>query len=232
LIFILTVEVEYYYHEEFDRVEVNHGPMTAAEKERRRVQLAAEAVPEDRRTEMITSPSGSNDHAEHDNVAVAVSGDWIVDSFINENNAYVVFVDDEKTVQSCTCFYFKRNQSNCKHMHLLCIQVSEFSLPVFTPLNRLPLFTEDAAAASGSSLIESEVPASPISSPPPISALLNRTSDYISMMYHIRNDITSMTYMDHEEAKSALEEGEKYFRKLQDLRDKYSSHFRTLNTQR
>ncbi|KAI8094155.1 hypothetical protein BDF21DRAFT_330457 [Thamnidium elegans] len=37
LIFILTIEVEYFYEEEFDRVEVNHGPMTATE-----------AVPEDR----------------------------------------------------------------------------------------------------------------------------------------------------------------------------------------
>lgn len=44
LIFVLTNEVEYYYQEEFDRVEVNHGTMTAAEKEKRRVQLAAEAV--------------------------------------------------------------------------------------------------------------------------------------------------------------------------------------------
>ncbi|KAG2228684.1 hypothetical protein INT48_005377 [Thamnidium elegans] len=70
LIFILTVEVEYFY-EEFDRVE----------------------------SEMITSPSGSNDHVDFDNVAVADSGNWIIDSFIDDNSAYVVFVDDDVSCQ-------------------------------------------------------------------------------------------------------------------------------------
>jgi hypothetical protein len=237
LIFVLSVEVEYFYHEEFDRVEVNHGPMTPAEKERRRVRLAAEAVPEDRRIEMITGPSGSNEHADFDNVAVSVSGDWIVDSFIDENGAYVVSVDEDKTVKSCTCYYFRKNQSNCKHMHLLCLQVSEFSLCTIASLNSLPLLAEDTAVASSSNLAESDIPASSAPIPslaqaPSLSAILSRSSDCISMMYHARNDLLSMTYMDYEEGQRALENLESSLRMIQGLKDKYSSHFRTLNTQR
>lgn len=185
-----------------------------------------------RRSEMITSLSGSNDHVEYDNVTVADSGDWFVESFINENSAYVVFVDEDKVVQSCTCFYFKRNQSNCKHMHLLCIQVNEFSLPTFAPLNRLPLLIEDTTVASGSNLFESDIPASSSPPLPSTSSLLSRASDYISMMYHIRNDLISMSYIDTEEAENILEQCEKSFRMIQEVKDKYSSHFRTLSTQR
>lgn len=181
---------------------------------------------------MITSLSGSNDHVEYDNVTVADSGDWFVESFINENSAYVVFVDEDKVVQSCTCFYFKRNQSNCKHMHLLCIQVNEFSLPTFAPLNRLPLLIEDTTVASGSNLFESDIPASSSPPLPSTSSLLSRASDYISMMYHIRNDLISMSYIDTEEAENILEQCEKSFRMIQEVKDKYSSHFRTLSTQR
>lgn len=41
-------------------------PMT---EERRRVQLAAEAVFDQRRTEMITSPSGSSEHIDINNAS-------------------------------------------------------------------------------------------------------------------------------------------------------------------
>ncbi|KAI8972666.1 hypothetical protein BDB01DRAFT_884033 [Pilobolus umbonatus] len=62
LILILTEEVEYYYREDYGCVEVNHGPMTAAERERRRVQIAAESIPVERLVEMIASPFGSSEH--------------------------------------------------------------------------------------------------------------------------------------------------------------------------
>ena len=172
LIFILTDEVEYYYREEYDRVEVNHGPMTAAEREKRRVRLAAEAVPANRRAEMIVSPSGVTSFDDDEDEVMAEAGDWMVDSFVDEDNAYYVSVDEDNAVNACSCYYFGRNQRACKHMQLLCLHVSVFSLPSPTPMNIFPLSVQNAATASSSNTDESgeyAIPTAPpsLSSPSP-----------------------------------------------------------------
>ena len=41
-----------------------------------------------------------------------------------------------------------------------------------------------------------------------------------------------MSYMNDEQAQRILEKYENAFRELQSLKDEFSSHFRTLNTQR
>lgn len=232
LIFILTAEVEYYYREEYDRVQVNHGPMTAAEKERRRVQLAAEAVPVEKRAEMITSPSGSTEHVDYDNVAIAEVGNWIVESFVSEDNLYVIPVDENHEVRSCSCFYFRRHQRACKHMHLLCLHVSEFSLVTVVPLNVSSLPLDDATVASSSRVDTSDETVSSTTTTATTLSLLRRAVDYENIMHHNNNDLLTMTYIDNEEAQELLKKYEDAFRQLQQLKDKYSSHFRTLSTQR
>ncbi|KAI9472269.1 MAG: hypothetical protein EXX96DRAFT_456859, partial [Benjaminiella poitrasii] len=75
-----------------------------------------------------------------------------VDSFVDENNSYVIFVDNNSTIQTCTCFYYHRNQRPCKHMYLLSLQVSKFELVCTNQTSSaLPLFMESTPSLESDS---------------------------------------------------------------------------------
>ena len=64
---------------------------------------------------------------EYRNVEIAESGNWIIEPFNDENNSYLVAIDDCKMIE-CSCYYYKRHQRSCKHLYLLDIHVNEFSI--------------------------------------------------------------------------------------------------------
>lgn len=62
--------------------------------------------------------------------------------------------------------------------------------------------------------------------------LLRRAADTACTIRHSNADLISMrNYTENEEANGLLLAYAEAFSKLQSLKDKYSSHFRTLNTQ-
>ncbi|CEG78666.1 hypothetical protein RMATCC62417_13241 [Rhizopus microsporus] len=63
--------------------------------------------------------------------------------------------------------------------------------------------------------------------------MLRRAADIACTICHSNEDLISMkSYIENEEANGLLLAYEEAFSKLQSLKDKYSSHFRTLDTQR
>ena len=111
-------------------------------------------------------------------------------------------------------------------------------------MNIFPLSVQDAATASSSNPDESGeygIPTSPSSPPTPsptptasLSALssLRRFVDCAAIVHHAAADLQTMSYMEDNEAEDLLQIMEAAVRKVQELQEKYSSHLKTINTQR
>ncbi|OAD68589.1 hypothetical protein PHYBLDRAFT_63502 [Phycomyces blakesleeanus NRRL 1555(-)] len=112
LVFILVYDVEYYLSQEYNRVISNNGAMSAFTRKQRIRKIEAEEVDDDEREARIVAPNSVD------------SRQWQVQSFVDQNTAYVVEVSDTNTIISCTCFDFKRRYRPCKHMYLLKMHTS------------------------------------------------------------------------------------------------------------
>lgn len=219
LVYILTVEVEYDLEREKQRILENTGAMTRAQRERRRVEIAAEQITPERRNVMIAGPSGerANDVDSDDTHA---TGSYTIESFTTEDTVYSVSVDSNRIIQSCTCYYFRRNQKACKHMHLLKIHVSDFRLLQALDATFSDTTVQNSNGNDGieeSSLIDYE---------------LSQTNEIISTLYHNRRDLLSTkdstTLEDAQLLKQNLKDALTSF---QNYMDKYNN-LRRMNTQR
>ncbi|OAD79041.1 hypothetical protein PHYBLDRAFT_62194 [Phycomyces blakesleeanus NRRL 1555(-)] len=122
LIFIWIHDVEYYLTQEYERVMSNNGAMSSFTRQQRIREMEAEEVDDDARETMIVASVS------------AENSSWQVQSFVDENTAYVVEVTD-RLIMKYTCFDFERRQKPCKHMYLLKMHTA-FSLHFSTtPLN-------------------------------------------------------------------------------------------------
>ncbi|OAD73099.1 hypothetical protein PHYBLDRAFT_146412 [Phycomyces blakesleeanus NRRL 1555(-)] len=100
----------------------NNGTMSSFTRQQRIREMEAEEVNDDARETMIVASVSAEDSS------------WQVQSFVDENTAYVVEVTD-RLIMKCTCFDFERRQKPCKHMYLLKMHTA-FSLHFSTtPLN-------------------------------------------------------------------------------------------------
>ncbi|KAG1049846.1 hypothetical protein G6F43_007851 [Rhizopus delemar] len=74
------------------------------ESRRRQREMVADIIPEDRMIEMISKDGDTQ---------------YTVESFNQENILYVVKINEDGKIASCSCCYFKFNSAVCKHMYLL-----------------------------------------------------------------------------------------------------------------
>jgi hypothetical protein len=164
---------------------------------------------------------------EEENVEIVEYGNWIVESFNDENNSYIVAVDDCKVIE-CSCYCYRRHQRPCKHPYLLDIHVNEFSiLRNSTGINMLTHQTQDAPPLPSSSQTNSGQ-----SDMTSTERIPRRAADIACTIHHSNENLISMkNYIENEKANDLLLAYDEAFSKLQSLKDKYSSHFRTLNTQ-
>ncbi|OAD74577.1 hypothetical protein PHYBLDRAFT_167981 [Phycomyces blakesleeanus NRRL 1555(-)] len=118
LVFILVHDVEYYLSQEYDRVMSNNGAKSAFTREQRIHEMEAEEVDDDEREAIIVAPDSVD------------SRQCQIQSFVDQNTAYVVEVSDTNTIISCTCFDFKRRYRPCKHIdfNFYEIQLSKIAL--------------------------------------------------------------------------------------------------------
>ncbi|ORE07762.1 hypothetical protein BCV72DRAFT_304386 [Rhizopus microsporus var. microsporus] len=135
-------------------------------------------------------------------------------------------VDDCKSIE-CSYYYYRRHQQPCKRIYLLDIHVNEFSiLRNSTGIKVLTCQTQDAPSLPSSSQMnsgQSDMTSS--------ERTLRRTADTACTIRHSNEDpISIKSYIENIEANGLLLAYEKAFSKLQSLKDKYSFHFRTLNT--
>ncbi|OAD74566.1 hypothetical protein PHYBLDRAFT_145003 [Phycomyces blakesleeanus NRRL 1555(-)] len=97
LIFILTNEVEFYFKEESIRINMCSGPMTAAQRQQRKIEMSAEAVPAYMHANMIVSPSKamSLNATLDDTDDILEDRFWFINSFTKDGITYQVeFVND------------------------------------------------------------------------------------------------------------------------------------------
>ncbi|KAG1519297.1 hypothetical protein G6F52_008755 [Rhizopus delemar] len=104
LIFILVNEVENDMKLEEARVSSEVGRMGPETRNRRKREMIAAAIPDDRMKEMITKESETT---------------YNVESFSQEDIMYTVQINEAGNIASCSCCYFKFNSRACKHMFLL-----------------------------------------------------------------------------------------------------------------
>ncbi|OAD72400.1 hypothetical protein PHYBLDRAFT_65555 [Phycomyces blakesleeanus NRRL 1555(-)] len=122
LVFILVHDAEYYLTQEYKRVMSNNRAMSSFTRQQRIREIEAEEVDDDARETMIVASVSAEDSS------------WQVQSFVDENTAYVVEVTD-RLIMKCTCFDFERRQKLCNYMYLLKMHTA-FSLHFSTtPLN-------------------------------------------------------------------------------------------------
>jgi hypothetical protein len=104
LIFILVNEVENDMKLEEARVSSEVGRMGPETRNRRKREMIAAAIPDDRMKEMITKESETT---------------YNIESFREEDIMYAVQINEAGNIASCSCCYFKFNSRACKHMFLL-----------------------------------------------------------------------------------------------------------------
>ncbi|KAG1450582.1 hypothetical protein G6F46_001680 [Rhizopus delemar] len=80
------------------------GRMGPELRRRRQREMVADSIPEDRMIEMISKDSDIQ---------------YTVESFNQENIVYVVKINEDGKIASCSCSYFKFNSAVCKYMYLL-----------------------------------------------------------------------------------------------------------------
>jgi signal recognition particle GTPase len=66
--------------------------------------MVADSIPEDRMIEMISKDGDTQ---------------YTVESFNQETILYIVKINEDGKIVSCSCCYFKFNSAVCKHMYLL-----------------------------------------------------------------------------------------------------------------
>ncbi|OAD75964.1 hypothetical protein PHYBLDRAFT_59492 [Phycomyces blakesleeanus NRRL 1555(-)] len=126
LVFVLVHDVEYYLTQEYEHVMSNNGPMSSFTRQQRIREMEAKEVDDDDRKMMIVASGTAEDV------------NWQVQSFVNENTAYVVQVEKPNLIISCTCFDYQRRYKPCKHMYLLKMHTNRslyFSPPSVTSTN-------------------------------------------------------------------------------------------------
>lgn len=238
LVYILTDDVEFYYKGEARRVITGSGPATKSQKQQRRIEMTAEAIPGHMRENMIISPTKStmSDQDEgYDDPDFAEDGAWLVDSFTEENVMYKVEVANN-VVRQCSCYSWIRYQNPCKHMHLLRLHIADFSFDCsYTGL----LVSLDLCAADNNEAqqLANERDAEPISSNISTSASaisdrerilqnFSRAADISVTTRHSNEYLMSMSrYATLEESETLLSAYTAVMKAFQDLKAKYESHF-------
>ncbi|KAG1514525.1 hypothetical protein G6F53_003602 [Rhizopus delemar] len=104
LVFILTNDVESDLKLDVERICFEVGRMGPELRRRRQREMVADSIPEDRMIEMISKDGDTQ---------------YTVESFNQENILYVVKINEDGKIASCSCSCFNFNSAVCKHMYLL-----------------------------------------------------------------------------------------------------------------
>lgn len=105
LVYILSNDVESDMKTEVRRIDSEAGRMGPELRLRRKREIAAGSIPNDRLNEMINQVDENQ---------------YNVESFTQEDIMYSVLIGSESgRISSCSCSYFKFNHRVCKHMFLL-----------------------------------------------------------------------------------------------------------------
>jgi hypothetical protein len=104
LVYILTNDVENDMKNEELRINSEIGRMGPETREKRKREMVAAGIPDDRMQEMISQENATA---------------YNVESFSQEDIMYTVQINDSGKIASCSCCYFKLKSSACKHMYLL-----------------------------------------------------------------------------------------------------------------
>jgi hypothetical protein len=104
LAFILKNDVENDLKLDVERIYSEVGRMGPELRRRRQREMITDSTPEDRMIEMISKDGDTH---------------YTVESFNQENILYVIKINEDGKITSCSCCYFKFNSAVCKHMYLL-----------------------------------------------------------------------------------------------------------------
>ncbi|KAL0097099.1 hypothetical protein J3Q64DRAFT_1711395 [Phycomyces blakesleeanus] len=114
------------------------SPMTAAQRQQRKIEMSAEAVPAYMHANMIVSLSKamSLNVTLDDTNNILEDGVWFIDSFTEDDIIYQVEVNNN-VLLFCMCYFWARYMKPCKHMHLLRIHMSGFAFLSVPPANNV-----------------------------------------------------------------------------------------------
>ncbi|KAG1608501.1 hypothetical protein G6F46_011501 [Rhizopus delemar] len=104
LVFIPTNDVESDLKLDVERICSEVGRMGPDLRRRRQREMVADSIPKDRMIEIISKDGDTQ---------------YTVESFNQENILYVVKINEDGKIASCSCSYFNFNSAVCKHMYLL-----------------------------------------------------------------------------------------------------------------
>ncbi|KAG1048415.1 hypothetical protein G6F43_009191 [Rhizopus delemar] len=218
LVFVLVNDIEYYFSQEFERAVQGNGAMSPFFKQQKLHVLEAEEVDEEDRSDVATGP-----------ITLENSGNsrYMVCSFVEGASVnYSIEVTEDNLIMFCTCYDFEKRCQPCKHMYLLKLHTN-FSLRFLsstTPI--LPNTTvQDTSHNNSSETVSTSV--------------VNRKKeiakycmDISSTLKYANSDLLRLsTYMTEEEATIMHEKYKHALQFVQQMKDKYQTHFRKSNTQ-
>ncbi|OAD68351.1 hypothetical protein PHYBLDRAFT_68897 [Phycomyces blakesleeanus NRRL 1555(-)] len=216
LIFILTNEVEFYFKEESIRINMHSGPMTTAQRQQRKIEMSADAVPAYMHANIIVSPSKamSLNTTLDDTDDILEDGFWFIDLFTEDGITYQVEVNNN-VILSCTCYAWARYIKPCKHMYLLCIHMSDFAFLSMLSANNVQSIT-----ISGKQFINDSTMS------------IDGTMESTEYRHNEQDLYQLIQYATEEEAEVIRAAYAAPIKAFQEIKSKYEAHFRTLNTQR
>ncbi|OAD70939.1 hypothetical protein PHYBLDRAFT_148157 [Phycomyces blakesleeanus NRRL 1555(-)] len=208
--------LKFYFKEESIRINMRSGPMTAAQRQKRKIEMSAEAVPAYMHANMIVSPSKamSLNATLDDTDDILEDGFWFINSFTKDSITYQVEVNNN-VILSCTCYSWARYMKPCKHMHLLRIHMSGFAFLSVAPANNvLPITIFGEQFVNDNTM------------------LIDGTRESTGRRHNEQDLYQLMQYATEEEAEVIRAAYAAPIKTFQEIKAKYEAHFRTLNTQR
>ncbi|KAL0084334.1 hypothetical protein J3Q64DRAFT_1699702 [Phycomyces blakesleeanus] len=205
--------------------------MTAAQRQQRKIEISAEAVPAYMCANIIVSPSKamSLNATLDDTDDILEDGFWFINSFTKDSITYQVEVNSN-VILSCMCYSWARYMKPCKHMHLLCIHMSGFAFLSVAPVNNvLPITISGEQFINDNTMLMDDTRES-TGRGYAIEAFEYAKNCLLTTRHNEQDLYQLMQYATEEEAEVIRAAYAAPIKAFQEIKAKYEAHFRTLNT--
>ncbi|OAD66355.1 hypothetical protein PHYBLDRAFT_152428 [Phycomyces blakesleeanus NRRL 1555(-)] len=209
------------------------GPMTAAQRQQRNIEMSTEAVPAYMRANMIVSPSKAMSlNATLDDTDDILEDElWFINSFTKDGITYQVEVNNN-VILSCMCYSWARYMKPCKHIHLLRIHMSGFAFLSVAPANNVLPITISGEQFVNYNTMSIDGTTESTGRGYSIEAFEYVKNCSLTTGHNEQDLYQLMQYATEEEAEVIRAAYAAPIKAFQEIKAKYEAHFRTLNTQR
>ncbi|OAD68713.1 hypothetical protein PHYBLDRAFT_150306 [Phycomyces blakesleeanus NRRL 1555(-)] len=223
---------KFYFKEESIRVNMCSSPMTAAQRQQRKIEMSAEAVPAYMHANMIVSLSKamSLNVTLDDTNNILEDGVWFIDSFTEDDIIYQVEVNNN-VLLFCMCYFWARYMKPCKHMHLLRIHMSGFAFLSVPPANNVLSITISGEQFVKDSTMSIDGTTESTRRGYDIEAFEYAKNCLLTARHNEQDLYQLIQYATEEEAEVIRAAYAAPIKAFQEIKAKYEAHFKTLNTQ-